>query len=89
MAKTRTKEELRIHEEEKEMRRQHRAAISNIKKIIKDLCVKKGLRTAQLQVEYAKSHKTELPKSILSPSEILEMYDIAIREYKESLNTEL
>lgn len=55
---------------------------------MKDICVKKSLRTAEIQLDYAMNNSFELPVKLLGRQATLEAYQTGICEYKKSL-TEL
>lgn len=52
---------------------------------MKDICVKKSLRVAELQLEYAKNNSFELPVKLLGREATISAYQQGIAEYKQSL----
>lgn len=52
---------------------------------MKDICVQKSLRVAEIQLEYAKNNTFELPVKLLGRESTLSAYETGINEYKQSL----
>ncbi len=88
MKKVKTQAEIDQREAEKKRKRNHVSATTKAKNIMKNLCIKTDLRTAQAQLEYAKSNPQQLPKikvglAELSQPEILSAYQLGMDEYLE------
>ena len=84
--KTKTPEQIAAHEAEKKAKRNHKSAIIKAQNIMKDICIKKSLHTAEIQLQFAIDNPDKLPVSLLlSKDEILVAYQEGINKYKESL----
>lgn len=85
MKKQKTQAEIDAHEKAKKERADYKKAITKAKNIMKDICIKKSLRVAEIQLEYAKNNSFELPVKLLDRQATINAYQLGINEYKQSL----
>ena len=85
MKKVKASAEREAHEKEKLAKRNFRYEFTKAKRTIILICRDKGLRTAEVQLEYAKKARNLLPVSGLSAEQTIDAWEQGIREHKENI----